>query len=57
MSKWSKDECNKIVGTDGAQFPPFRQKSDRLPIFAADICRTLWLVYDKEDEFKGEFQD
>lgn len=53
MNKWSSDSCNKIYGTDGAQFPPFRSKSDKLPIYTPDICRTLWVVYDKEDEFKG----
>lgn len=51
INKFSHDECNKIVGTDGSGFPPFRPKTDRLPIFAADICRTLFLVYDKEDTF------
>lgn len=53
MNKWSSETCNKIYGTDGAQFPPFRSKSEKLPIFAADLCRTLYLVYEKEDEFKG----
>lgn len=50
---WSTDSCNKIYGTDGAQFPPFRSKTDKLAIFTPDICRTLYLIYDREDEFKG----
>lgn len=53
LNKWSSDTCNRIYGTDGAQFPPFRSKGERLPIFAPDLCRTLYLVYEKETEFKG----
>ena len=51
--KWPSETCNRIYGTDGAQFPPFRSKAEKLPIFAPDLCRTLYLVYEKEDEFKG----
>lgn len=53
QTKWSSDHCNRIYGTDGSQFPPFRSKKDRLPIFGADICRTLYLIYSEETEFKG----
>lgn len=51
--KWPSETCNRIFGTDGAQFPPFRSKGEKLPIFAPDLCRTLYLIYEKEDEFKG----
>ena len=44
MDKWSEDRCNEIIGTDGAQFPAFRKKTDKLNIYATDICRTLTLV-------------
>lgn len=53
MNKWSSDSCNRIYGTDGAQYPPFLSKGDKLPIFTPDVCRTLYIVFDKEDEFKG----
>lgn len=53
MNKWSSEFCNRVFGTDGAQFPPFRSKTDRLPIFAADLCRTLYLLFEQEAEFKG----
>lgn len=35
----SLSSCNKINGTDGTQFPPFRPKEEELYIFSADICR------------------
>lgn len=53
MNKWGTDYCNRIFGTDGAQFPPFRSKRDKLPIFTADLCRTLYVMFDQESEFKG----
>ncbi|KAI1296612.1 Scavenger receptor class B member 1 [Halotydeus destructor] len=53
MDKWSSDECNKVHGSDGSQFPPFRMKKEKLPIFGADLCRTLRLIYDDDDRFKG----
>ena len=53
MDKWPTAECNAIFGTDGAQFPPFRSKRDKLPIFAPDLCRTLYAIYERETDFKG----
>ena len=53
MTKFKSKQCNQIHGTDGAQFPPFRSKKDRLPIFAPDLCRTLYVIYDRESEHKG----
>lgn len=51
--KFPDEKCDIIYGTDGAQFPPFRSKRDKLPIFTPDLCRTLWLTYSEETEFKG----
>ena len=53
MHKWGSDVCNRIYGTDGAQYPPFRSKKDKLPIFNIDVCRTLYIMYAHEAEFKG----
>jgi len=53
QNKWRNEYCDRIYGTDGAQFPPFRSKKDRLPIFTPDLCRTLHIIFDKEEEFKG----
>jgi len=31
--------CHDILGTDGAQFPPFVNKEERLWIYVAELCR------------------
>ena len=36
---WKSPYCNKINGSDGAQFPPGIEKDTRLYIFNPDICR------------------
>lgn len=46
---WSTDECNRIDGTDGSQFPPhYMDKKRPLNVFSKAFCRKFPLVYDSE---------
>ena len=39
MTFWDSDFANRIKGTDGSIFGPFKKHKDTLPIFNSDICR------------------
>jgi len=57
LSWWGKsgggDFCNRINGSDGSIFPPFVKKDRVVRIFSSDLCRSLYLTYTKEVEYKG----
>lgn len=55
MDFWGTDECNRVDGTDGSQFPPhLMNKKDRLEVFVKAFCRKFPMVYDSEvDIFDG----
>lgn len=49
MDFWSTNECNRIDGTDGAQFPPYMMdKETRLQVFIKAFCRKFPLEYDSD---------
>ncbi|XP_031630052.1 lysosome membrane protein 2 isoform X2 [Contarinia nasturtii] len=49
MSFWSTDECNRVDGTDGSQFPPhLLDKTHTLEVFIKAFCRKFPMVYDSE---------
>ncbi|KAL3880575.1 hypothetical protein ACJMK2_032806 [Sinanodonta woodiana] len=52
LSYWTTDQCNMINGTDGTIFPPFIDKSDVLYIFSTDICRSIYVTYDRDVTLK-----
>ncbi|XGW16893.1 hypothetical protein V3C99_001936 [Haemonchus contortus] len=52
-SWWSSDNARLIRGTEGMLFPPFLKKSDRLYVFIAQLCRSIWLEFQKEVEYEG----
>ncbi|XP_059614955.1 uncharacterized protein LOC132260689 [Phlebotomus argentipes] len=46
---WAGDECNRMGGTDGSQFPPhFLRKKDKLEVYIKDMCRKFPLEYEKD---------
>ncbi|KAM4720234.1 lysosome membrane protein 2-like isoform 2-T2 [Anableps anableps] len=53
LSFWSTDESNTISGSDGSAFHPLLNKSERLYIFTPDLCRTIYMEFDKDVEVKG----
>lgn len=49
MNFWSSNECNRVDGTDGSQFPPhLLDKHHKLDIFIKAFCRKFPMVYDSE---------
>ena len=42
---WFTDQANMINGSDGFSFNPYKQKTDVLEIFNADLCRSFNMVY------------
>ncbi|XP_022652135.1 lysosome membrane protein 2-like isoform X1 [Varroa jacobsoni] len=50
---WSRDNCNKINGTDGGQFSPFVRTDQKLFVFATDLCRSIYFEYEKNTQVKG----
>lgn len=49
MNFWATDECNRVDGTDGSQFPPhLMDKKQALQVFVKAFCRKFPLVYDTE---------
>uniref|UniRef100_A0A182S8A7 Sensory neuron membrane protein 2 n=1 Tax=Anopheles maculatus TaxID=74869 RepID=A0A182S8A7_9DIPT len=45
--------CNKIRGTDGSGYPPFRTGVDRMTIFSTDICRTVDIKLTGASSYEG----
>ncbi|CAB3401786.1 unnamed protein product [Caenorhabditis bovis] len=52
-SWWSTEESRRIRGTDGSLFPPFIEKTDRLYVYVAELCRSIWIEFKEECEYKG----
>ncbi|XP_076039562.1 lysosome membrane protein 2-like [Oratosquilla oratoria] len=50
---WSSKYCNMINGTDGSQYPPKITKSKVIMIYTSELCRSLYLLYEKEVEVEG----
>ncbi|XP_055628151.1 lysosome membrane protein 2 isoform X2 [Toxorhynchites rutilus septentrionalis] len=49
MDMWTTDECNRLDGTDGSQFPPhLMDKRQTLYVFIKSLCRKFPLRYEKE---------
>ncbi|KAF4528634.1 hypothetical protein B566_EDAN012782 [Ephemera danica] len=49
---WSGPQCNQILGTDAAIFPPFLTRESRINIFSSDLCRSLYAVYQQDIEYR-----
>ncbi|XP_040203294.1 scavenger receptor class B member 1 isoform X1 [Rana temporaria] len=50
---WNSEQANMINGTAGQMWPPFRTPDQPLEFYSPDACRSLTLVYDKEDSYRG----
>jgi hypothetical protein len=53
LSNWAGPYCNMINGTDGSQFHPEIDKKEILYVFNTDLCRSLFLEFQKESSVKG----
>lgn len=49
MDLWSTNECNRVDGTDGAQFPPhLMDQKQPLDVFIKAFCRKFPMHFDSE---------
>lgn len=55
LNYWNDSYCNMINGTDGAIFPPMQSTDPehQLYLFTPDICRAIYMTYEKDDEYMG----
>nr|XP_045610405.1 lysosome membrane protein 2-like isoform X1 [Procambarus clarkii] len=53
LTYWNDQYCNMINGTDGSQYPPKVTKDTVLKIFTSELCRSLYLTYEKEIKHNG----
>ncbi|XP_073532250.1 scavenger receptor class B member 1 isoform X1 [Phyllobates terribilis] len=53
VAYWHSDQANMINGTAGQMWPPFRTPSQPLEFYSPDACRSMTLVYEKEESFRG----
>lgn len=54
VNTWSEDgNCNKIHGSDGGTFPPFRTTQSVLHHFNTDICRAVSASYSRKITYSG----
>ena len=49
---WLTKYANMFNGTDGRQFAPRISKNDRIYLFVVQLCRSLYITYDRELEYK-----
>ncbi|XP_040272159.1 scavenger receptor class B member 1 isoform X2 [Bufo bufo] len=53
VAYWHSEQANMLNGTAGQMWPPFRTPSQPLEFYSPDACRTMKLVYEKEESFRG----
>lgn len=54
LSFWQPNStCNEILGTDGSIFAPFVTTDRTIYLFSDDLCRSLYLTYEKDVEHHG----
>uniref|UniRef100_A0A8C8DM32 Lysosome membrane protein 2 n=1 Tax=Oryzias sinensis TaxID=183150 RepID=A0A8C8DM32_9TELE len=53
LTFWTSEESNRIQGSDGSSFHPLLKKDERIYIFTPDLCRTIYMDFEKEVEVKG----
>ncbi|KAK5879060.1 hypothetical protein CesoFtcFv8_024405 [Champsocephalus esox] len=50
---WTSNQSNSINGSDGSAFHPFLDKNERIYIFTSDLCRSIYMEFEKDVEVKG----
>uniref|UniRef100_A0A673Y9B6 Scavenger receptor class B, member 2c n=1 Tax=Salmo trutta TaxID=8032 RepID=A0A673Y9B6_SALTR len=53
LSLWTSEQSNMINGTDGSAFHPLLSKTERLYIFSPDLCRSIFMEFEKDVKVKG----
>ncbi|XP_058473055.1 lysosome membrane protein 2-like isoform X1 [Solea solea] len=53
LTFWTSDQSNSINGSDGSAFHPLLNKDERIYIFTPDLCRSIYMEFEKDVEVKG----
>ncbi|XP_067339779.1 lysosome membrane protein 2-like isoform X2 [Channa argus] len=53
LSFWSTNQSNSINGSDGSAFHPLLDKEERIQIFTPDLCRSIYMEFEKDVQVKG----
>ncbi|KAK7896510.1 hypothetical protein WMY93_021835 [Mugilogobius chulae] len=53
LTFWTTNQSNIINGSDGSAFHPLIEKNERIHIFTPDLCRTIYMEYEKDVEVRG----
>ncbi|KAM8872546.1 lysosome membrane protein 2-like isoform 1-T1 [Synchiropus picturatus] len=53
LTFWTSNQSNSINGSDGSAFHPLIEKNERLYIFTPDLCRSIYMEFEKEVEVRG----
>lgn len=53
MTYWATNQSNMINGSDGSAFHPFLNKDERLRVFTPDLCRSIYMQFEKEVSVRG----
>jgi len=53
LDYWGSCYSNEIKGTDGTIFHPNVNSKETLFMFSADICRSIYATFEKEEAIKG----
>ncbi|KAJ0013015.1 hypothetical protein NQD34_017349 [Periophthalmus magnuspinnatus] len=53
LTFWTTNQSNIINGSDGSAFHPLIDKNERIYIFTPDLCRTIYMEFEKDVEVRG----
>ncbi|KAJ3605416.1 hypothetical protein NHX12_027463 [Muraenolepis orangiensis] len=53
LTFWTSNQSNAINGTDGSAFHPLLSKDERLYVFTSDLCRSIFMEFEKDVTVKG----
>ncbi|KAG7257449.1 hypothetical protein CRUP_007753 [Coryphaenoides rupestris] len=53
LTFWTSNQSNAINGTDGSAFHPLLDKNERLYVFTSDLCRSIFMEFEKDVTVKG----
>ncbi|XP_040012988.1 lysosome membrane protein 2-like isoform X2 [Xiphias gladius] len=53
LTFWTTNHSNSINGSDGSAFHPLLNKNERIYIFTPDLCRSIYMEFEKDVEVKG----
>lgn len=52
LTFWTSNQSNSINGSDSA-FHPLLEKNERIYVFTSDLCRSIYMEFEKDVEVKG----